>query len=59
MKIFSRWGEKLFETNDPKQGWDGTYNGKEVPIGVFVYYIQVTDYKDKIYDFYGTIQLLR
>jgi len=59
MKIYSRWGEKLFETNDPKKGWDGTYNGKEVPIGVFVYYIQVADYKDKIYDFNGTIQLLR
>ncbi len=59
MKIFSRWGEKLFETNDPKKGWNGTYNGKEVPIGVFVYYIQLKDYKDKIYDFNGTIQLLR
>lgn len=59
MRIYNRWGEKLFETENPTVGWDGTYNGKESPIGIYVYSIQVKDYKDKIYDFNGTIQLLR
>ncbi len=35
--IYNRWGEKVFETHDPTQGWDGTKNGKPCPIGVYVF----------------------
>ncbi|HIG58856.1 MAG TPA: gliding motility-associated C-terminal domain-containing protein, partial [Flavobacteriales bacterium] len=35
--IFNRWGEKVFETTDPTQGWDGAQNGKELNTAVFVY----------------------
>lgn len=38
--IFNRWGEKIFETNDITSGWDGTYKGEPMNIGVFVYYIK-------------------
>ncbi|MES2591172.1 MAG: choice-of-anchor L domain-containing protein [Bacteroidota bacterium] len=27
LEIFNRWGEKIFETFDFKQGWDGYYKG--------------------------------
>lgn len=39
LKIFSRWGELLFQTNDPSfdAGWNGTFNGKDVQEGVYVY----------------------
>lgn len=39
LKIFSRWGELLFETSDPSfdAGWNGTFNGKDVQDGVYVY----------------------
>ncbi len=40
-KIYNRWGEMVFETNDPKQGWDGTYKGKLQPLGSYVYFLQV------------------
>ena len=36
--IFDRWGEKVFESSDPSQGWDGTLRGKKLDAGVFVYY---------------------
>jgi gliding motility-associated-like protein len=39
-RVFSRWGQVLFETNDQNQGWNGMYNGKPMPLGVYVYYIQ-------------------
>ena len=37
MKIFNRWGEVVFETNDSKVGWDGTYgiNGDAVQEGIY------------------------
>ncbi len=37
--IFDRWGEKVFETTDPKQGWDGTFNGKKMNPAAFAYYL--------------------
>lgn len=40
--IYDRWGEKVFETTDPKQGWDGTYKGNALDPAVFVYYLKVT-----------------
>jgi gliding motility-associated-like protein len=38
--IFNRWGEKIFESTDQNFGWDGTYMGKLVNPGVYVYYFE-------------------
>ena len=38
--ILNRWGQKLYEWNDPAGEWDGTYNGHDVKEGV--YFVQVT-----------------
>ncbi|MFC2114151.1 PKD domain-containing protein [Bacteroidota bacterium] len=35
--IFDRWGEKLFESNDISNGWDGTFKGESCPLGVYFY----------------------
>ncbi len=42
-RIYNRWGEKVFETNDIDQGWDGIYKGEIQDIGIYVYYINATD----------------
>ena len=36
-RIYNRWGEEVFQTSDPLQGWDGTYNGKPAPVDVYVW----------------------
>jgi len=36
-KIFDRWGEKIFESNDLLVGWDGTFRNKLMDSGVFMY----------------------
>jgi gliding motility-associated-like protein len=59
MRIYSRWGEKLFETESASDGWDGTYGGKDAPEGIYVYSIDFTDFKDKLYQFSGTVHLIR
>lgn len=38
--VFNRWGQKVFETEDPTQGWDGTFRGELCPIGVYVYKVK-------------------
>jgi gliding motility-associated-like protein len=37
MKIFTRWGELVFTSNDPKEGWNGRYYnvGKVMEDGVY------------------------
>jgi len=37
LQIFNRWGQLIFESENPEQGWDGTYKGNMVPVGVYVY----------------------
>ncbi|MES2760756.1 MAG: T9SS type B sorting domain-containing protein [Bacteroidota bacterium] len=39
--IYNRWGEKIRELKDIKEGWDGTYKGAPVPDGVYVYLIEI------------------
>lgn len=60
MKIFDRWGEKLWETKDFKEsGWDGTYKDKPVQLDVYMYTITLTDFRDKVYNMNGTVHVIR
>lgn len=45
-KIFNRWGQLMFESNDLKKGWDGNLNGKKAEESVYVYYITGTSTTD-------------
>ncbi len=38
--IYDNWGHEIFQTNDPSKGWDGTYEGKVVQNGNYVYHVQ-------------------
>jgi gliding motility-associated-like protein len=40
--VFDRWGEKVFESSDQANGWDGTMKGKRLDSAVFVYYLTAT-----------------
>lgn len=39
--IWNRWGQKVFETNNRFQGWDGKYKGVVQPMDVYVYTLAV------------------
>lgn len=39
-KIFNRWGEEVFETNNVNQGWDGSYKETKHGSDVFTYSIE-------------------
>jgi len=59
--MVNRWGEAIFSTEDPKQAWDGTFNGQEEAVGVYYYLIKVKfDYPDAVEEMYkGDISLIR
>ncbi len=59
MIIFNRLGEKVFETNDFNEGWDGTHNGVELPVGVYTWVIKVIEKSIDSYELVGTITLIR
>jgi gliding motility-associated-like protein len=40
--IYNRWGQLLFTSNDINIGWDGKFNGKEMPSGVYTYKVRAT-----------------
>lgn len=40
LKIFNRWGEKVFETDNLETGWDGTYKGEPQEMDVYVYLVE-------------------
>jgi gliding motility-associated-like protein len=57
--IYDRWGEKVFETYDISQGWDGTFRGKACDPGVFDYYMKAICIDDKEFIKKGNITLIR
>jgi len=40
-KIYNRWGQLVFETNDIAEGWDGYYKGELQPQDTYVYQAEV------------------
>ena len=41
--VYNRWGGRVFSTTSSDEGWDGTYNGKPQPAGVYVWQIEYLD----------------
>jgi gliding motility-associated-like protein len=41
LAVYNRWGQKVFETNNLNQGWDGTFNGMPLEPDVFGYYLEI------------------
>ncbi len=37
LQIYNRWGQLIFESENPDEGWDGTHKGELVPGGTYVY----------------------
>ncbi len=40
LEIYNRFGQMVFRTTDPKEGWDGTFKGKLLNVGTFVYKLE-------------------
>ncbi|HAR20320.1 MAG TPA: hypothetical protein DCR46_06625, partial [Cytophagales bacterium] len=63
IKIFNRWGELIYQSNDFNFKWDGKYKGETVPIETYPYVIsyQGAKYKDQELNntFSGNVTVVR
>jgi gliding motility-associated-like protein len=60
VEIFDRWGFRLFTSDDKNFQWDGIFQGKMLPQGVYAYKIRYTDDDKNIEQtLYGHVTLLR
>jgi gliding motility-associated-like protein len=59
-RIYSRWGQLLYQTTDIKaKGWDGMHKGQPQAPGTYVYVVQATDYNGRKIQRKGTVVLIR
>ncbi|MFZ1636092.1 MAG: gliding motility-associated C-terminal domain-containing protein [Chitinophagales bacterium] len=59
MKIFNRYGEVIFETDDVNEGWDGTYNNKTVEMGAYAYLITFIASNGQVITKKGNVTVVR
>jgi len=59
LKIFNRWGEKVFETNNVNEGWDGNYKGKNAYAGVYSYVLTAVFLDGESRKYIGGVTLIR
>ncbi len=60
IKVFSRWGELVFDTRQKGRGWDGTFRDRPVPEGTYVYRVRYTGYdREEPRTFTGTVTVVR
>ncbi|MDR0941408.1 MAG: PKD domain-containing protein [Bacteroidales bacterium] len=59
VRIYNRWGQIVFESNDLQHGWNGVYNGKDQPMETYSYTIRYVDTKDEEQFAKGYITLIR
>jgi len=58
-RIYNRYGELIFETNNLSKGWDGTYKGKDQNTDNYVWVLKALDRKGIIRTMKGNVILIR
>lgn len=62
--IFNRWGEVVFRSDLPGQGWDGSSEGQPQPVGTYSFSIQIECFANRASRIYrtqksGVVSLIR
>lgn len=59
LMVFNRWGEVMWESYNPEASWDGTYGGKFVQEGTYVWRITAGDpNSDEKFEWQGHVNVL-
>ncbi|NUM51615.1 MAG: gliding motility-associated C-terminal domain-containing protein [Flavobacteriales bacterium] len=57
VEIYNRWGQLLFRAQPYKNDWDGTFEGKPLPVGTYYFVIELNEEGAK--PFTGPITIMR
>lgn len=58
LRIFNRWGQVVFLTEQPYSGWDGKFKGTTCDVGTY-FYISEFEYLNDIEQMKGSFELIR
>ena len=59
LTIYNRWGELIFSTTNPYDGWNGKVKGVLQPAGVYIYYLEMESLSGQRLNQKGTVVLIR
>ncbi len=61
LQIWDRYGELVFSTRDPREGWNGSMHntGRPLPPGTYLYYLSFTEPRGKKISKKGSLVLIR
>lgn len=59
LNIFNQWGQLIFVSESMTSGWDGTYKGRQQPVGVYAYTLQVVLQDGTVIHKKGSVHLIR
>lgn len=57
--VYDRWGQKVFETTNIDEGWNGLFNNKPQPVGVYLYRVEAVTKAGTVFTKNGNVTLLR
>ncbi len=58
-RVFNRYGEMIFETNQWLKGWDGTFKGKKQPVGNYVWILKGINKYGRVVEMKGTVLIVQ
>lgn len=57
--VVDRFGEFVFKSTNPSEGWDGLWKKTEVEVGTYFYYCTFTTPRGELHSFKGDVSLIR
>jgi gliding motility-associated-like protein len=57
VRVFNRWGNELYTNFGTYEEWEGTFNGKELPVGTYYYVINL--FMEGLPEYTGFVELMR
>jgi trimeric autotransporter adhesin len=48
IQVYNRWGQEIYSARHGEPNWDGTYNGKQLPTGSYIYVVQLDETSNQL-----------